>query len=210
MRTGGLIRDRLPGADAWRAVAAGAGQHPLPDRGHSRDGLASVELLGAWLTRVRSQLRIPLADEDLITISEAHLSAARELRDCIHSLAATSAGALDPTPVPSTGSTGISARAAVDRTALGHPAACPAVLPRRADHRHDRRDRGGHRRIVLRPARPAHPALRVNELHPVLRQRSRPPRMVFHRLRKPRPRHPPLSTPTTPRKRSPPDRRPEH
>ena len=71
-------------------------------RGQPRDGLASVALLEAWLTRVRSQLRIPLADEDLTTISEAHLSAARDLRDCIHSLAATSArgsrpdaGALD-------------------------------------------------------------------------------------------------------------------
>lgn len=61
-------------------------------RGHPRDGLASIELLGAWLARVGTRLRLPPADEDLLTISEGDLSAARDLRDCVQSLAAASAG----------------------------------------------------------------------------------------------------------------------
>jgi len=60
-------------------------------RGHSRDGVATAELLGAWLGRVRSRLRIPLTDESLLMISDAQVSDARDLRDCIHSLATATA-----------------------------------------------------------------------------------------------------------------------
>lgn len=65
-------------------------------RGQPRDGLASAELLAAWLTRVRSRLRIPLAEMDLLEIGDLQVSNARDLRDCIHSLATASAGQRRP------------------------------------------------------------------------------------------------------------------
>jgi len=60
-------------------------------RGRPRDGIATVELLGSWLGQVRSRLQIPLTDAELLTVSDAQLSDARDLRDCIHSLAAATA-----------------------------------------------------------------------------------------------------------------------
>jgi predicted RNA-binding Zn ribbon-like protein len=56
-------------------------------RGHARDGLDSVELLGAWLARVRSRLSTPPSDEDLLTIGDAQLALVRDLRHCVRGLA---------------------------------------------------------------------------------------------------------------------------
>src|SRR6266511_4540149 len=92
MRTGGGSVIDYPGPMLGEPLPLELANTRYLTRGHPRDGLASVELLGAWLARVRSRLRLPLTDKDLRTIREVDLSAARDLRDCVQSLADASAG----------------------------------------------------------------------------------------------------------------------
>jgi predicted RNA-binding Zn ribbon-like protein len=59
-------------------------------RGRLQDGMASTGDLVAWLTQVRPRLDTQLTDADLLEVDDVHLERARELRDCIQSLAEAS------------------------------------------------------------------------------------------------------------------------
>jgi predicted RNA-binding Zn ribbon-like protein len=65
-------------------------------RGQLQDGLQTPEHLAAWLVRVRSRLATPLADSDLLTVDDAQLTLARDLRDCIRALVGTTVDELQP------------------------------------------------------------------------------------------------------------------
>ncbi len=65
-------------------------------RGDPRDGLLTTEHLGAWLRDARDRFRTPLADDDLLGVSEAELDVARQLRDAVHELLTAVVAGTDP------------------------------------------------------------------------------------------------------------------
>ncbi|MEO3876299.1 ABATE domain-containing protein [Nonomuraea sp. B12E4] len=65
-------------------------------RGRVRDGLRSVEHLAAWLRDMRPRLGVTLTDADLRGTADDDLRLARELRDAVRALAATTTEGRDP------------------------------------------------------------------------------------------------------------------
>ena len=55
-------------------------------RGEPRDGLLTAEHLGAWLRDSRDRFRTPFGDGDLLAVTAAELTVARQLRDANHAL----------------------------------------------------------------------------------------------------------------------------
>jgi predicted RNA-binding Zn ribbon-like protein len=68
------------------------------ERGRPRDGLRTPAHLADWLRRIRARLDMPLTDDDLTTIDDAQLEAARDLRECIRALAMATMNEITPEP----------------------------------------------------------------------------------------------------------------
>ncbi len=67
-------------------------------RGRLKDGLQTTEHLAAWLRDMRARLVITLTDDDLRSVTDEHLSLARELRDTVRTLAAAAVSRRCPEP----------------------------------------------------------------------------------------------------------------
>ncbi|MEU1880231.1 ABATE domain-containing protein [Streptosporangium sp. NPDC020072] len=67
-------------------------------RGRPKDGLRSVEHLGAWLRDMRPRLAVDLVDADIHGVTDRDLCLARELRDVIGALSAATVDGRDLDP----------------------------------------------------------------------------------------------------------------